>query len=102
MNSHGDNNEKQDSHKHSSLKHALHMGLCCGLPIVIIASLPFIARYSPATSGILGLIAPFLCPIIMLFMLPMMFKRDKKESFCDHKKENQDDNQILELNKSAE
>jgi hypothetical protein len=102
MNCHGDKKEKQESHKHSPLKHMLHMLLCCGLPIVIIGLLPLIARYSPATSGILGRIAPFLCPIMMLLMLPMMFRRDKKGSCCDNKSENYENNKTLELDKSLE
>jgi hypothetical protein len=102
MNDHKDNKEKQGTHKHSPLKHVLHMALCCGLPIVILGSLPLIARFSPAASGILGKMAPFLCPIMMLLMLPMMLRRDKQGSCCDDKNENHNNNEPLELNKSIE
>ena len=101
MNCHDDNKGKQEAHKHKPLKHMLHMVVCCGLPIVIIGFLPLIARYSPATGGILWKIAPFLCPIMMIFMLPMMLRKDKKGSCCDDTKDN-DNNKPIELNKSIE
>lgn len=102
MNCHEDNKEKQGTHKHSSLKHMLHMALCCGLPIVIIGFLPLIARYSPGLGGILGRIAPFLCPILMMLMLPMMLRGNKKGNCCDDKNEKHDNDKPLELNKSIE
>lgn len=102
MNCHEANKEKQGLHKHSPLKHVLHMALCCGLPIVIIGFLPLIARYSPAAGGILGKIAPFLCPILMMLMLPMMFSGNRKGSCCDDKNKDQDNNKPLELKKSVE
>jgi hypothetical protein len=64
------------------MKHMLHMVLCCGLPIIIIMSLPLIAKVSPALSGVLGLIAPFICPIMMGLMVFMMLGK-KKSSCCN-------------------
>ncbi|WFA08852.1 hypothetical protein [Tissierella sp. Yu-01] len=69
-------------------KHILHMLICCGFPILIIGSLPLIARYSPWISLILGFIAPFICPIMMIGMMFMMFKskgKKEKSSCCDNK-----------------
>jgi len=86
MNNNLDNQREHETHKHSPLKHMLHMIICCGLPIVIIFSLPFIARFSPGGAGILGIIAPFICPIMMCGMMFMMFRGKKKESCCDDKK----------------
>jgi hypothetical protein len=43
-------------------------------------SLPFIAKISPALSGVLGLIAPFICPIMMGLMVFLML--GKKKSPC--------------------
>lgn len=85
MNCHEENKEKQEVRKHSPLKHMLHMAICCGLPIIIIGALPLITKFSPAAGGILEKIAPFLCPIMMLAMLPMMFGGSKKGSCCDNK-----------------
>ena len=88
MNCHEENKEKQVPHKHSLLKHMLHMAICCGLPIIIIGALPLITRFSPEAGVILGKIAPFLCPIMMLAMLPMKFEKHKNGSCCDHNKAN--------------
>lgn len=78
-----DKEEKMDSRVHSPVKHMLHMVLCCGLPILIIMSLPFIGRYSPAIATLLGVIAPFICPIMMGGMVFMMFGGKKKKKVND-------------------
>ncbi len=70
---------------HSPMKHMLHMVLCCGLPILIVFSLPFVARFSPAVAGLLGVIAPFICPIMMGGMMFMM-ARSGKRSCCEESK----------------
>ncbi|MGE5633068.1 MAG: hypothetical protein ACM3TR_18525 [Caulobacteraceae bacterium] len=57
MNYNDNNKESQGPKNHSALKHALHMAICCGLPIIIIAALPFIARFSPKTGSLLGIIS---------------------------------------------
>jgi hypothetical protein len=85
MNCHGDNKEKQDAHKHSPMKHMLHMIICCGLPIVVVGLLPLISKVSPSASNAITKIVPFLCPIMMLAMLPMMFGGNKKSNCCDNK-----------------
>lgn len=102
MNCHGNNEKNQGKHSHSPLKHMWHMILCCGLPIVVIGLLPVIAKYSPAAGGFLGRVAPLLCPIMMLMMLPMMFRGNKNGSCCDDKTENQDNNKSLQPGKSLE
>ncbi|WP_055667472.1 hypothetical protein [Desnuesiella massiliensis] len=100
MNCHENNKGNKGNHKHSPLKHMLHMILCCGLPIVIIGSLPLITRFSPNAVKVLGLIAPFLCPIMMISMIPMMFNHNKKSSCCDQS--GNDSNKSLKLNEPIE
>jgi glucan phosphoethanolaminetransferase (alkaline phosphatase superfamily) len=82
--------KNKNSHKgkeHSPMKHMLHMILCCGLPIIIIAMLPFIASFSPAMAGVLGVIAPFICPVMMGGMMIMMFCGNKKSCCAENKVE---------------
>ena len=79
MNCHKDNNT--DKHKYGS--HIIHMLLCCGLPILIVGIIPIVATFSRETSRILSSIVPFLCPIMMLSMIPMMFAGRKKDDCCN-------------------
>lgn len=74
------NDGVEKNQKHSPMKHMLHMIVCCGLPIIIILSLPFIGRFSPGIATILGFIAPFICPIMMGGMMFMMFGGNKKKN----------------------
>ncbi|KAJ49891.1 hypothetical protein BD780_001258 [Clostridium tetanomorphum] len=85
MNCHGDN--KGNKKNHSMLKHMLHMILCCGLPIVIVGFLPLIAKASPGAAGIVASIVPFICPIMMVSMIVMMFRGNKGGSCCNNSKE---------------
>ena len=95
MKFHKDNEEKKGGHNHSPKKHMLHMVLCCGIPILILAFVPLISRYSLVTGGFLALVAPFICPLIMIPMMVMMFKSDKSSSCCD-KNKSQEINKPLE------
>lgn len=73
------NHDNKENQKHNPIRHMLHMILCCGLPIIIIFSLPFIARISPTAAGALGFLAPFLCPVMMGGMLFFMFRKEKTD-----------------------
>ncbi|WP_286909843.1 hypothetical protein [Clostridium sp. UBA1652] len=75
-------NKRKDKHNHSPLKHMLHMVLCCGLPIIILSFLPLISRFSPRAGVFVSGIIPFICPLMMLGMIPMMLGGDKKGSCC--------------------
>lgn len=81
MNCHRGNNESKSNVKHNNFKYLLHMILCCGLPIIIVSLLPVISKVFPKISGLLGLIAPFTCPLMMLSMVIMM-SRGKKKNCC--------------------
>lgn len=78
-------NESDNMHGHGPIKFMLHMVVCCGLPILIVTTLPFISRFNPAFSGILGYITPFICPIMMGAMILMMF-RNKDTGCCKEEK----------------
>lgn len=94
MNCNEDKKVKQNNGKHSPLKHMAHMVICCGLPIVILFSLPLITKISPSTGSVVLKILPFLCPVMMIFMMPMMMRGNKKESCCDNTNE---DKKTLEI-----
>lgn len=84
MNFHGNNDNKNGNGKGNShkghLSHMLMMALCCGAPILILLIVPFLAKNGGAgMAKVLAGIAPFLCPLMMLFMIPMMF-RGKKDN----------------------
>ncbi len=100
MNCHGDNKEEQGTHKHSPLKHMLHMAICCGLPIVIVGLLPFISRINPNVAGIIGKIVPFLCPIMMIAMMSMMFGGNKKSSCCKSDNNEINNGELSKVNRS--
>lgn len=85
MNCHG-NNKNGENKKHNPMKHMLMMVLCCGLPLLIIVALPFI-NIGGGLKATIGGIAPFICPIMMVFMMGMMFKDRKHGDCCNEKKE---------------
>ena len=74
MNNH---EKKENKGGHSSMKHMLMMALCCGLPILLIAVLPFVKIVNAGFRVTLASIIPFICPLMMLFMIPMMLKHSK-------------------------
>lgn len=67
---------------HGRLNHMLHMIICCGLPIILILSLPAISAFSPNTGRVISKVIPFLCPIMMIFMMPRMMGNNREN--CDH------------------
>ena len=76
------NNKDRYDYKRSYFRHVFHMSLCCALPIVIILLSPIVYKFSLKVSGVLGVIAPFICPLIMIIMLLMMFLKRKEGGCC--------------------
>lgn len=67
------------NHKgHNPMKYMIHMILCCGLPLLILFTLPYVARTNPRVAGILGIITPFICPLMMGGMMLFIFGNTKK------------------------
>lgn len=76
-------NENQGGHKHSPMNHMLMMVLCCGLPIILlIVVVPFLGIFGTGFKLTVASIIPFLCPVMMLFMIPMMLKSSKDSKSC--------------------
>lgn len=90
MKCHQNNNDK----KHNPLKHLWMMALCCGLPIILLTVVPLLGIKSTGLNTLLAGIAPFICPIMMLFMIPMMFKNHKQGGCCKSEDLNNGDNKI--------
>lgn len=84
MNCHG--NKNGENKKHNPIKHMLMMVLCCGLPFLLVAVLPFLNIGGGFKALITG-IAPFICPLMMLLMIPMMFRGMKNGGCCARKKD---------------
>lgn len=64
-----DEHKEHQNHKGGHGSHMWMMLLCCGLPLLVFAALPFIDRVLPGSANSIRWIVPFLCP---LMMLPMM------------------------------
>jgi hypothetical protein len=94
MNCHG-NNKNGENKKHNPIKHMLMMVLCCGLPFILLAILPFI-NIGGGFKTVIGGIAPFICPIMMVLMMGMMFKGSKHGDCCSGKKEVNDNQNKIE------
>lgn len=99
MNCHDNKNSNNKSH--NPVKHLFHMIICCGVPILIVAVLPFFNLNSGLRATIAS-ITQFICPIMMIFMVPMMLKGMGREHSHDDKihdgkavtEENKDENII--------
>lgn len=64
--------------KHNHKGHMMHMVLCCGVPLLLILLLPLFGY-----KGFLLTIVPFICPIMMLVMMPMMMRGHGKDCSKD-------------------
>lgn len=93
MNCHGNHNKNNKGRKQKGfMSHMLMMALCCGAPIIILLLLPLLINSGgSAIAKPLATIAPFICPIMMVFMIPMMLKGHKsgnKKECCENTKSN--------------
>jgi hypothetical protein len=71
------------------------MLLCCGAPIILLA---IVSILGPSFAGLRS-VAPLLCPIMMVMMIPMMLRKDKSKGENSNCCENQ--NQLIK-NENAE
>mgnify|MGYP001170161680 FL=1 len=86
-----------NKHKNNPINHMLMMILCCALPILITAAIPFMGTLNTPLKTSLAAITPFLCPIMMVIMMFMMGNHNRGD--CHGKKEEID---IKKLNNGNE
>lgn len=76
-------NDNKNPHKRH-IPHIVMMILCCGAPFIIVFLISIFGANFPALKAALIPIIPFICPVMMALMIPMMF-RGNKNSDCDQK-----------------
>lgn len=77
---------KNNNSKKEHLHHMWMMVLCCGAPILLLGVISLLGTGFSGSSTILTGALPFVCPIMMLVMIAMMFKKGKgSRDFCEHK-----------------
>ena len=89
-NSQDDGNKQNSKHK-GPMSHMWMMALCCGAPIILLFLIPLISAGIPGSKGVLSKLIPFICPVMMVIMIPMMFRKKKgnetEDHHCDMKQE---------------
>lgn len=66
------------NNKHLGHSHSIWMMiLCCGVPILLFFVISMLGANFTALKAVLISILPFLCPAMMLLMIPMMFMKSK-------------------------
>jgi len=72
------NNNSNNGHSH----HMWMMILCCGAPILLLLIISLLGTNFTGIRVILAGILPFVCPIMMIIMIPMMFMKRKGNGKC--------------------
>jgi hypothetical protein len=78
------NGNKQENKHKCHMSHMLMMSLCCGAPILLLLLLPLIGASMPGLRGVLSTLIPFICPLMMIIMVPMMFRKNKGHDSGDN------------------
>lgn len=72
---------KQEGKGFHPLKAMGMMGMCCLLPIILLAVLPLL-NLSIRNTAFLSSISTLICPIMMMVMMAVMFLGGKKKNCC--------------------
>ncbi|MGE4284957.1 MAG: hypothetical protein AB7G87_14785, partial [Clostridia bacterium] len=91
------NNNNNEGHSHKGhMSHMWLMVLCCAIPLLLLFALPLLKVNNPNLKGLLSGAIFFLCPLLHLLMMPLMFRKDKnKKEDHGHQMNNQ-----IEANRS--
>lgn len=87
-NSNGNNQNNKHAHKGGHMSHMWMMALCCGAPIILFLVASLLGSSLPGLKAVLLSIAPFLCPIMMIGMIPMMFMHGRHDNNGHEEKPN--------------
>ena len=92
-----DRNEKENTHAHHGhMSHMWMMALCCGAPLVLLLVISVLGASLPGLKALLISILPFICPIMMIAMLPMMFMHGRRDDGC-HEEKSGDQNNGMDI-----
>jgi hypothetical protein len=58
------------------------MALCCGTPLILLFVVSLLGASLPRLKATLITILPFICPVMMIGMIPMMFTHGKHDDNC--------------------
>lgn len=74
----GNGNTPGHSHK-GRLSHLWMMAVCCGAPLILFSLALLLGSRLPGLKALLLAAAPFICPVMMIGMLPMMLMHGKRK-----------------------
>lgn len=84
--SNGNNRNNKHAHKGGHMSHMWMMALCCGAPVILFFAASLFGSRLPELKAVLLSIAPFLCPIMMIGMIPIMFMHGRHSDNCHEEK----------------
>ncbi len=89
FNKNSNNAKDNERNGHNPLKHLGMMGVCCLLPIIIIAILPLLKINNAGANVFISGLSSLICPIMMGVMMFSMLRGDKHKGCCtdEEKKE---------------
>ena len=88
-NNENDNTDKKNKAHKGHMSHMWMMALCCGAPIILLVIISLLGVSFSGIRASLIWILPFICPIMMVFMIPMMFRKGKDNGDCHTENQNE-------------
>jgi len=73
---------KNNNAKKGHLHHMWMMILCCGAPILLLGVISLWGTSYSGSKAVLAGALPFICPIMMIAMIAMMFRKDNGDGYC--------------------
>jgi hypothetical protein len=79
-------NTAEERKSHNPFKHIGMMGICCLLPIIILAVLPLLNIANPGANTVIASLSSLICPVMMGIMMFSMFRGEKQKACCKEEK----------------